>query len=1490
MSPKDEKYPSGSVLPDFEKMAQQLRDTLKALEDRAISRTRDLEIAAQVSQEVSRNLDLDKLLPRMVNLTKGRFKLYHAHVYLLDDATETLIMEAGAGQAGKTMRKSGHSIPLGAPKSLVARAARTGEPVIANEVWKEDGFLPNPLLPHTKSEMAVPMLAGQKTIGVLDVQSEQANRFAEDDVHVMSTLAGQVAIAVENARAFDQVRKTQAESEATLNRLARQNRFSSGVSEFATVLLDQGVMGLADAIASLARAVEASRVYIFANFTNADGQLAARKTHEWVNEGIAPAGDQVFAYDALPHWKENLFNGKPIVALRSSIPEPEIAIMQAQDTRSLLLIPISSGEKMSGFVGFDDCTQERAWEQAEVELLQTASTSIAYALTSGQMLEQTRTALGRVQTLYEASLALLISQNAEDLLQAFAGPILSKEPCRADLFYITNNATGEPEWVELIATLHPFKEEPVSELRLERCRIKDAPISLLLTADPNQITDIPDLAALHPLVSEQTRQLFLAAGIRSLAVIPLLLAKKQWIGIATLGWPEQHHLHPEDSELYKVLASELATALENRQLVAQTQDQAQLLRSIINASPDWIYAKDTDRRYVVANQAFATSQGKQTPEEMIGQDDHALGILSRLVEDDTEKTLRSSRADEQTVLEKGQTIFIPEDVVTYPDGTTHILETTQMPLKDAQGNIIGVLGMSHDITNRAAASKRQEAAYGLAQRLTTVLDQEELLKETVNRTAETFNYYHAHIYLYEPDTQRLIVSEGLGEVGEILKEQAHSISLYAERSLVAEAARTLKPVVVQDVTQTPQHLPNPLLPDTLSEVAIPLFIGDEILGVFDIQQSVANYFDEDEIVTLQIIANQLSVALSNTRLFTDAQRLAEEMATVAEIGTQASTNLNLTQLLENVCNLSKERLGLYHAHIYLLDPDQHNLKLTAGAGTIGQLLVEGAHAIPLDYEHSLVARAARTGTPSIVNDVRREPHFLPNPLLPETRSEMTIPISLGMEIIGVLDVQDNQPNRFTGTDKNIHLTLANQIAVAISNARLFEETQKALNNIETLYMGSSRLVHASALDEILQALVSSSGLYQLDRVSIDFFDVPWTDEEIPTSLSVAAVWGREGKTACLPIGSEYQLDDYPTLKLFNSHEPLIFKDISADERVDEHTRELFSDQLDTQGLLVLPFRSGETFLGVLMCESGTPLNVKDDVLRQVQVLAEQASAVILNIRLLEEAQATAEQLRDLDKLKNEFLASMSHELRTPLNSIIGYSELMIDGIGEEIDPMSLEDLKSIHSSGQYLLALINDVLDLAKIEAGRLELNKSEVNFTELAPEIMEATRVLTQEKPNIKLEMDIPENTPILYADPLRLRQIVWNLLSNAIKFTSEGHIRLFCKQAEDSVHIGVEDTGSGIPPEYQEIVFDRFRQVDGSSTRKAGGSGLGLAITRQLVRLHGGEMWVESEVGKGSTFSFTIPLSLKQTTKLSGEANKITNTNADQTRSAQPTEAMGD
>ena len=237
-----------------------------------------------------------------------------------------------------------------------------------------------------------------------------------------------------------------------------------------------------------------------------------------------------------------------------------------------------------------------------------------------------------------------------------------------------------------------------------------------------------------------------------------------------------------------------------------------------------------------------------------------------------------------------------------------------------------------------------------------------------------------------------------------------------------------------------------------------------------------------------------------------------------------------------------------------------------------------------------------------------------------------------------------------------------------------------------------------------------------------------------------------------------------------------------------------------------------------------------------------------------ELQEANQELGRGNRLKNEFLANVSHELRTPLSAIIGFSQILLDGIDGPLNEEQRQDVEQVHKSGQSLLTLINQILDLSKIEAGKIELTPERTELSELIRSILDTMRPLAQEKA-LRLDMRLTPDLPAVDADPARLKQILVNLLSNAIKFTDKGHVEVFAKPSGRMVRISVEDTGIGISPEAQKVIFDEFVQGDGSTTRRHGGTGLGLTIVRKLVELQGGAITLVSEPGSGSTFTFTVP-----------------------------------
>ncbi len=463
-----------------------------------------------------------------------------------------------------------------------------------------------------------------------------------------------------------------------------------------------------------------------------------------------------------------------------------------------------------------------------------------------------------------------------------------------------------------------------------------------------------------------------------------------------------------------------------------------------------------------------------------------------------------------------------------------------------------------------------------------------------------------------------------------------------------------------------------------------------------------------------------------------------------------------------------------------------------------------------------------------------------------------VPLKSGNQRFGVMAVQTyDQKIRFTEKNLETLNTIASQAAIAIERKRA-EEALKRRNDYLAAAAEIGRLV-TSTLD--LNTIFSRTVKLVSERFGY-YHAAIFVMEETGFNVTLAEATG-EGSEEMKRMGHSRQVDNYSVIgRAIQLGLPVVVNNTALDGT----TRKLNPYLPYTRAEAVIPLRVGTRVIGVLDIQSPTIDAFREDDMAVLQILTDQVAVAIDNARSYELSQQAVKEMREIDHMKSMFLANMSHELRTPLNSIIGFSRVILKGIDGPVSELQGQDLTAIYNSGQHLLGLINDILDLSKIEAGKMELAFDEVNMTDLINGVMSTAMGLIKDKP-VKLVKNVQENLPPVRADAIRVRQVLLNLLSNAAKFTMEGSITVDATvnsgpTGRSEILVSVTDTGSGIDPKDQGKLFQAFSQVDDSLTRKTGGSGLGLSISQQLIQMHGGRIGLHSEIGKGSTFYFTLPI----------------------------------
>ncbi len=629
--------------------------------------------------------------------------------------------------------------------------------------------------------------------------------------------------------------------------------------------------------------------------------------------------------------------------------------------------------------------------------------------------------------------------------------------------------------------------------------------------------------------------------------------------------------------------------------------------------------------------------------------------------------------------------------------------------------------------------------------------------------------------------------------------------------------------------------------DVRTTALIPIHTENEWLGTLALHWTNALPITPNTLQPYRTLADQAAITLSNQRLLQQAELLYEIGRALSQALTREEALNIAVEGVSSYTAVSQCRIVLYDSQIgqgqIVAEHIPTSLVDTVSFPMLGDYVYEQLNQNPAP----LLLEITDTRLPAEARRLYLQQFGVETSLL--------IPAFSQQELIGFMAL-DSQHGKRPFTPNNIIFaqTVMDHLTTQLENLKLLDEALRRAQELITLNQVQSSLTGIIDLDLLAQTTYNQIGRL-LDNTCFSLALYNADTHEFTPILTI-----QEGMTIESPPIT--LTPDHPIYQFLHTGEPLL-----TDKNHPLMQNTPFDIGIEKpQSAVWIPLTREGKPSGLLTLQAYDQHVYNENHLQLLRSIATQTSLAIENARLFRQIQHQLDELQALDKLKTQFLANMSHELRTPLNSIIGFSKVMLKGIDGPLTKEQEEDLTTIYQNGQHLLMLINEILDMAKIEAGKMTLTFESVDLEEAARTVLATTRTLIKER--VVLTWDIPPDLPPIEADGTRIRQILLNLLSNAAKYTNEGSIHLRIEQPnENLVHITVSDTGIGIAPEDYDKVFAAFEQVDNSTTRTVGGTGLGMPITKWLVESHNGRIWFESQVGHGTTFHIALPI--KQTQK---------------------------
>ncbi len=1327
--------------------------------------------------------------------------------------------------------------------------------------------------------LAVPIELQQQALGLLEFIDENPDRrWSEDEQRLVEEVAGQLSLALENARLFE-AQQQRSEELALINRV---------VSEVVSSL---------DITESLQKiTTELSKVI------NAQVNVALLNPQQYTLTLVADYSPLLGQPDIIGYEipiignksTEKVFDTKEHIIIQDPQTNPLTQfihdLMKSQGVQCMGIFPLLVQNEVFGTVGLYIHEEGRIFSDNEIQLVQTILAQASTAIQNARLFEQVQDRSRQLQTAAEISRAASSILDPNPLILQAVNLIRDRFNLYYAGIFLTDQDgdwTGEAgRWAVLragtgdagrIQVEQGHKLEIGGSSMIGQCIfLSEARISLMAVDETQRF--------INPHLPDTQSEMALP-----------LISRGKVIGAMTIQSIQPGAFSEEDIAVLQTMADQVANALQNANLFDQSQARAEELAILnemsrvltnlreVDKIAESIYEytsrlMDTTIFHIAIYDGeldnlhipYATLNGERIEVESRNLGN---GLSDYIIRNKTpllfkENVIENIKALEVDVIPMGEGkdplswLGVPLIIGDQGIGMISVQSVTTSHLyREYHLNLLTAIASQAAISLQNAMLFAQTEIraeelnilneMGLA--LSSQLDIFEIINTIYTYTSKLMDTTYFFVCIYDADDDLLsfplVVENGIrGEIPTMQKR----------RGLTQHVIDTRKPLLIhENVNQVISDLGLEKIivgEPAQSWLGVPLLVGDSVLGVIATQNANRpRMFNEHHQDLLLSVARQSAIAIQNAQSIAQTQEALAETEALLRIAGVSSRPLELQSTLKEVLNLVLAATGFESGVFTNFNSDTNQLELIAERlpKSLATLLKENG------FEGTLCELVYTRKEPIVFENFSDVSSIDISGLVDlGFQAFLGVPLESRGEILGSLCTFKNSP--ITKEDSNslkLMQAVGQQVGVAIENANLFEQTQRQLGNISTIQATTADLSASLTLDGVIETLIAHITSY----VSADTAHVFLISGE---TLNLAGVYPNSEDNSPT-VGDTISISNYPLIQqVIKTHKPLA---ISTDEPILlEHSQEEFKNSgIDANA--IIPIVGSDEVIGTVSISRSSPAsNFTDEELSLMATLANQAAVSIQNARLYEEQIETAEQLRELDQLKSQFLANMSHELRTPLNSIIGFSRVIMKGIDGPVTEQQSQDLSAIYNAGQHLLNMINDILDISKIEAGKMELAFDEINLSQIIESVMSTARGLVKDSP-VRLISNVAEDLPTINADPTRIRQILLNLLSNAAKFTDEGTITVKAQNqmgenGQPEILISVIDTGVGIAPEDQHNLFEPFTQVDGSPTRKSGGTGLGLSITRLLVDLHGGQIGVISSLEEGSNFYFTLPYNPKE------------------------------